>query len=71
MIVKVKELFDGSILWYEDVIVGVKGMTLPKMFYECECYKVGNNSVDFETCSKLNEEQKSYIEKKKEEQDYE
>lgn len=59
---KVKELPTGAILWYNDIVLGVVGLTLPSMFSDCDCRKVPGNPFDF--ClnpQPYNEEQKEFI----------
>jgi hypothetical protein len=45
---KVKYLLLGKILWYKDLIVGVKGITLDTKYNECDSYRIGENPFDYE-----------------------
>ena len=60
---KVKEIADGMIVWKGDAVVGVKGLTLPKMFLDCDCYKLPGNAFDYALSpnNKYTEEQKEFI----------
>ena len=62
MIEKVKDLPDGAIVWFKDVVIGVKGLTLSDVFNECTCFKVGGNRFDYELFEQdFNEEQLAAI----------
>lgn len=45
---KVKELKDGSIVWYKNTILGIKGLTLSKTFDDLEVEKIKGNPFDYE-----------------------
>lgn len=45
---KVKELKDGSIVWYKNTILGIKGLTLSKTLDELEVEKIKGNPFDYE-----------------------
>ena len=45
---KVKELKDGSIVWYKNTIFGIKGVTLSKTLDELEVEKINGNPFDYE-----------------------
>ena len=45
---KVKELKDGSIVWYKNTIFGIKGLTLSKTLNELEVEKIKGNPFDYE-----------------------
>ena len=45
---KVKELKDGSIVWYKNTIFGIKGLTLSKTLDELEVEKIKGNPFDYE-----------------------
>lgn len=45
---KVKELKDGSIVWYKNTIFGIKGFTLSKTLDELEVEKIKGNPFDYE-----------------------
>lgn len=45
---KVKELKDGSIVWYKNTVFGIKGLTLSKTLDELEVEKIKGNSFDYE-----------------------
>lgn len=47
MKIKVKNIPDGSILWKGYNILGIKGVNLPKEYYEYECYQERGNPIDF------------------------
>lgn len=51
----VKDIPDGAILWDckkdydgENIVLGIKGLTLPEKFYNYECKKIGYNPYDWE-----------------------
>lgn len=44
---KVKEIADGMIIWKGNAVVGIKGLTLPEMFLDCDCYKLPGNPFDY------------------------
>jgi len=62
---KVKQIADGMIIWHGDTVIGIKGMTLPDMFDDCDCYKVPGNSFDYSLSphNEYTQEQKDYIDK--------
>lgn len=43
----VKEIPTGGILWKGDVVLGIKGVTLPAFFDECEARALGGNPFDY------------------------
>ena len=45
---RIKDLPNGIIVWYGDLVVGVKGMTLKEKYHEFEVFKVGGNPFDYE-----------------------
>lgn len=45
---KIKELKDGSIVWYKNTILGIKGLTLSKTFDDLEVEKIKGNPFDYE-----------------------
>lgn len=45
---KVKELKDGSIVWYKNTVFGIKGLTLSKTLDELEVEKIKGNPFDYE-----------------------
>lgn len=45
---KVKELKDGSIVWYKNTIFDIKGFTLSKTLDELEVEKIKGNPFDYE-----------------------
>ena len=45
---KVKELKDGSIVWYKNTVFGIKGFTLSKTFDDLEVEKIKGNLFDYE-----------------------
>lgn len=45
---KVKELKDGSIVWYKNTIFGIKGLTLSKTLDDLEVEKIKGNPFDYE-----------------------
>ena len=44
---KVRYIATGMILWYGNAVVGIKGLTLPEIFDDCDCYKLPGNSFDY------------------------
>jgi hypothetical protein len=44
---KVWQIADGMIVWKGNTVIGIKGMTLPEMFYDCDCYKLPGNAFDY------------------------
>lgn len=62
---KVKDLPNGSIIWYSELIVGVKGFTLRKEYYDLEVYKINGNIHDYEVdANKLNPDIKEIFDKR-------
>jgi len=58
----VKEIPTGGILWKGDVVLGIKGMTLPAFFDECEARALGGNPFDYGLLPQSHtEEQLSFI----------
>ena len=45
---KAKDLEIGSIVWYKDLILGVKDITLDTKYNECEVSKIVGNRYDYE-----------------------
>lgn len=45
---KIKELKDGSIVWYKNTVFGIKGLTLSKTFDDLEVEKIKGNPFDYE-----------------------
>ena len=60
---KVRYIADGMIIWHGDTVIGVKGLTLPEMFDDCDCYKLPGNAFDYALSphNKYTKEQKDYI----------
>lgn len=44
----VKDMPTGAILWYKNVVVGVKGVTLLPSYEEYKCCKITGNRFDYE-----------------------
>lgn len=48
----IKDLRDGSIVWHDNTIIGVKGFTIESVFGklldEAVAFKIGGNSFDYE-----------------------
>lgn len=44
---KIKNLLDGSIIWKDKKILGIKGITLDKIYYNELCFPL-ENSFDYE-----------------------
>lgn len=59
---KIIELPLGKIVWYKDLIVGVKGATLDEKYNKCEVYRIGENPFDYELIP-YNYEMKEELEK--------
>jgi len=58
----VKEIPNGGIVWKGDVVLGIKGSTLPSIFDECKARAVGGNCFDYELLPQPHtEEQLSFI----------
>lgn len=45
---KIKELKDGSIVWYKNTVFGIKGLTLSKTLDDFEVEKIKGNPFDYE-----------------------
>jgi len=49
---QIKNLPNGVIIWYKDLICGVKGLTLEETYgnaiLDATAYHIGNNPYDFE-----------------------
>lgn len=45
---RIKDLPNGIIVWYGDLVVGIKGMTLNEEYFELEVFKVVGNPFDYE-----------------------
>ncbi len=62
---KVWQIADGMIIWKGNACIGIKGMTLPEMFLDCDCVKLPGNSFDYclATTNKYTEEQLAFINK--------
>lgn len=45
---KIKELKDGSIVWYKNTVFGIKGLTLSKTLDDLEVEKIKGNPFDYE-----------------------
>lgn len=60
---KVKYIADGMIIWHGTTVIGIKGMTLPEMFDDCDCYKLPGNAFDYALSphNQYTKEQKDYI----------
>ena len=48
MIIKIKDLPNGVIVWRRGAILGIKGATLDNKYYDNFCYKVQGNEFDYE-----------------------
>lgn len=59
---KAKDLDMGKIVWYKDLILGVKDLTLDKKYYECNVYHIFGNKYDYELIP-YNSEMKEDLEK--------
>ena len=44
---KVWQIADGMIIWKGNACIGIKGLTLPEMFLDCDCYKLPGNPFDY------------------------
>lgn len=62
---KVKEIANGMIIWRGNTVIGIKGMTLPEIFDDCDCVKLPGNAFDYclATTNKYTEEQLAFINK--------
>lgn len=62
---KVKEIADGMIVWKGNTVIGIKGLTLPEMFNDCDCVKLLGNAFDYSLApsNKYTEEQLAFINK--------
>jgi hypothetical protein len=62
---KVKCIADGMIVWKGNTVIGIKGLTLPEMFDDCDCVKLPGNAFDYclATTNKYTEEQLAFINK--------
>ena len=52
IMIKVKELEKGKILWYKDNILGIKGLTLGSEYDEEYCKALSGNQFDYVLVSK-------------------
>ena len=62
---QVANIADGMIIWKNNTIIGIKGITLPKIFDDCECYKLPGNAFDYALSpnNKYTNEQLSFLNK--------
>ena len=62
---KVRDIADGMIVWKGNTVIGVKGMTLPEIFYDCDCIKLPGNAFDYSLApfNKYTDEQLAFIKK--------
>ena len=62
---KVRYVAGGMIIWYGNAVVGIKGITLPEMFDDCDCYKLPGNAFDYSLApnQEFTEEQKAFLDK--------
>jgi len=62
---KVKYIADGMIVWKGNAVIGIKGITLPEMFNDCDCYKLPGNAFDYSLAPNqtFTEEQLDFINK--------
>ena len=62
---KVWQIADGMIVWKGNAVVGIKGLTLPEMFNDCDCIKLPGNAFDYSLApsNKYTEEQLAFINK--------
>lgn len=60
---KVKYIANGMIIWKDNVVIGIKGLTLPEIFNDCDCYKLQGNAFDYALApnQKFNDEQLAFI----------
>ena len=52
---KIKELKDGSIVWYKNTVFGIKGLTLSKTLDELEVEKIEGKFFDYNYKLKVRE----------------
>lgn len=62
---KVWQIADGMIVWKGNAVVGIKGLTLPEMFLDCDCYKLPGNPFDYSLSpnNEYTQEQLDFIDK--------
>ena len=62
---KVKYIANGMILWKGKAVIGIKGLNLPDMFDDCDCYKLPGNAFDYALApnQEFTDEQLNYINK--------
>jgi hypothetical protein len=61
---KVKYIADGMIIWKGNAVIGIKGITLPEIFDDCDCYKLPGNAFDYALADQeFTEEQLNFINK--------
>jgi hypothetical protein len=60
---KVKEIAEGMIVWNGGAVIGIKGLTLPEIFDDCNCIKLPGNAYDYSLApnNKYTEEQLAFI----------
>lgn len=60
---KVRQLIAGAIIWNGRSVIGVKGINLPKAFYDCDCRKVNGGLLDYELspANEYDDEQKALM----------
>lgn len=63
---KIKDLAVGMIVWHNNNILGITGVTIPKELDDFEVAKVRGNYFDYEIVFKNKEEQKLFNEIMKE-----
>ena len=69
---KIKDIPDGTIVWFGDAVIGVKGATLPEIFNDCACYKIPGNAFDYELAEQeFRADQEAFIKEAEKEWDIE
>jgi len=62
---KVWQIADGMIIWKDNACIGIKGLTLPEIFDDCDCYKLPGNPFDYALApnQEFTDEQLAFINK--------
>jgi hypothetical protein len=55
MKIKIKDIPNGSIVWKGYTILGIKGSTLDKKYYDKFCIKERGNFLDYSLVEKVKE----------------
>lgn len=63
---KIKDLSVGMIVWHNNDILGITGISIPKEFDDFEVAKVSGNYFDYEIVFRSKEERKQFNEIMKE-----